>query len=129
AIGALDRLDRRNHAERTVELSALRHGVQVGPRPYARRGGGVAEEIPGVVHLRLEAGLLEPGAGDRVRLVLLRRVAGPVRTRPSADRVEPLQAFERAHRATLPPPVVTEPEVRRTEPRDTRQRPGLANFG
>jgi hypothetical protein len=100
APGALDRFDRGDDAERAVELPALRHRVEMGPRPDPPLSGDCPrtgpEEVARFVHLDLEAGLLEPDPGEVVRRVLLRRVADPVRARTLADRVQPVQPLESA---------------------------------
>ena len=107
ASRALHRLDRSDDAERTVELAALGHGVEVGARPDPRRLGRSADQIPRIVDLDLEPGLFEPAARERVGLVLLRRVADPVRPGLAADRVQLLEPFERAHTPTLPSSIGT----------------------
>ena len=113
AAGALDRLDRGDDAERAVELPALGDGVEVRARSRPRgspfRVG--PEEIPGRSTRHLQAGLLHPHPREVVRGVLLRRVADPVRARPLADRVQPLQALHHAHAAM----------VREAVPPDARQ--------
>src|SRR5207244_942751 len=79
AAGALDRLDRGDHPERSVELPAPRDAVQMRPRPSLRGISGASERVPGRIDLDVESCFLEPPAGEPVCLVLLRRVADAVR--------------------------------------------------
>ena len=72
--------------------AALRNRVEVRPD----QDGRVArppDQVPGVVDLDREAGLLQPGRGEVVRTLLALAAADTVRARPTADgieRVEPL---------------------------------------
>ena len=59
AARALHRLDRRDDAERTVELASVRDGVEVRAGPDARVGAA-ADQVAGAVHLDSETCLLQP---------------------------------------------------------------------
>ncbi len=103
ATDPVDRLDRHDHAQRTVELPAPRDAVEVGAGPD---GGAcpwdMAEEVPCRVDLDVEAGLLQPAAGELVRRVFLGRAEDAVCARPAADRIQLGEAIEDAvdaHRA------------------------------
>src|SRR5581483_1410369 len=90
-VGALRHLDRRDDAERTVEAAAVRDGVEVRADPQAAVAAA-PEEVPGGVRLDLEPRLCEPPRGERVRGVLLGRVAGA----RGADGVQLVEALEDA---------------------------------
>ena len=79
----------RNHAEGPVEAPALRHRVEVRARPDLRQlrrpAAQPPDHVPPLVHLDLEAGLLEPPDGERTGLVLSRRPADPVRPDAVSD--------------------------------------------
>ena len=69
----LDRLERPEHAERTVE-AALRHGAEVRARPHlgqpGLQAGQASHEVSVGVDLDLEASLAHPAAGEPMCLVL-----------------------------------------------------------
>ena len=91
----LDRLDRRDDAERAVELPTCGNGVEVRAGP----DGGVrcpADQIPRSIYLHLETRLAHPAGRELVGLVLGDAVPGPVRTDAAADRIELVEPLEDA---------------------------------
>ena len=86
-VHALDRLDRGDDPERTVELASVRHRVEVRAGPDARLPGA-ADQVPGFVHLDLEPGVSHPARGQLVRAILPFGAGDTVRADAAADGVE-----------------------------------------
>ncbi len=98
---AFDRLDRRDDAERAVELSSVGDRVEVRACPDARLRGP-ADEVPGLVHLDLEPGLTHPPGRQLVSRVLAAAAANAVGTDPAADGVELVKPLVDPHAAIIP---------------------------
>ena len=86
-VHALDRLDRGDHPERTVELAPVRHRVEVRAGPDARLPGAT-DEVPGFIHLDVEPGVSHPPCGQLVRAILPLGAGDTVRADEAADGVE-----------------------------------------
>jgi len=104
-VDSLGGLDPREHAEDAVVPPAVGNGIEMRARPHTRIAA-CADQVPCRVDLHLEPCLAHPFGGERVRLVLLGRVADAI-----ADRVDPLDPLEDPHcydrrnkRATSPGP-------------------------
>ena len=93
---ALDRLDRRDDSQRTVELAAEGHGVEVRAGPDARLGRS-ADQVSGSVHLDLEPGLPHPACGQLVRAILACGAGDAVGADAAADGIELVQALVHTH--------------------------------
>ena len=102
AARALNRLDRRDDAERTVELASVRDGVEMGAGPDARVGAA-PDQVAGAVHFDREACLLQPLRGEFVCAVLPRGTGDAVRADAAADGVELVEPLVDPHRAIIPP--------------------------
>jgi hypothetical protein len=99
---SLDSLEPSDDAERAVELPAARNAVEVRagpdlgqPRP---RAGQTPNDVPVRIGLDFEAGLLHPDSRELESLLLRLAPARPVCTRPAPERVESVEALERASR-------------------------------
>src|SRR5205085_7445388 len=84
AADPTDGLDRGDHAERAVELAAVRHGVEVRAAPDAgiRRA---ADQVPGGVDLHVEPRVAHPLRRELVRPVLPLAPPDAVRAAAAAD--------------------------------------------
>ena len=92
ARGLLDSLDRRDDAERAVELPSLRNGVEMRADPYVVTVARAAEQVAVGIDLHGETRLAEPARGQLVGRVLLGARMRPVRAGPAADRVQLLES-------------------------------------
>src|SRR5205085_9933999 len=103
AADPTDGLDRGDHAERAVELAAVRHGVEVRAAPDAgiRRA---ADQVPGGVDLHVEPRVAHPLRRELVRPVLPLAPPDAVRAAAAADRVELVEALVDRHDAIFPSP-------------------------
>jgi hypothetical protein len=98
----LDRLDRGDDPERTVELPSKRHRIQVRAGPDARLRRA-SDEIPRLVDLDLEPGLPHPSGGQLVRPVFAWGAANTVCADTTADGVELVEPLVNPHVAIIPP--------------------------
>ena len=97
----LDRLDRRDDAERTVELPSERHGVEMRAGPDSRFPSAT-DEIPRLVDLDLEPCLTHPCGRQLVGAILTLAAGNAIGADPAADGVELVEALVHAHAAIIP---------------------------
>src|SRR5205814_674229 len=96
AADPLDRFDRGNDAERTVELAAVGHRVEVraGPDAGVR---GPTDEVASGVDFHSEAGLAHPLRRELVRAVLALAAADAIRAAATADGIQLVKPLVHPH--------------------------------